>query len=937
MSVITPGLIVTPAGAAAIASSIAGAPVALSHVAWGDAAGLPYQPTGAETALVHEVVRVAVDSVIPDPAHADQVIVQATLGTGVGGFTVREVALYTAGGALAAIGAANISKSWAADGVLTSLVLRARLKIAPGAQITVEVDDSALVTREWVLQHRQFFAVRSATATAPPATPLAEDQYLIPVGATGAWAGKTGQVAIWRNDADGWLYVTPPAGARAEAADTRLGWLKTTTDGWILTGAGFGAETTKASAATCDLGSAASHLVKITGSAAISSFGASADLNAPVFIGRFTGAPLLASSAGLQLPGAADIQAAPGDAFAALYLGGGAWRVLIYQPAAGYDRKGDAAAAQAAANAYTAGVAALLAPRVSPVLAGTPESPTPPVGTNTNQIATMAAIQQAIAALIGMAPAALDTWGELVAAIQADQSGLAALTATVGGKVNRSGDTMTGDLLGIDPPNRGDKSGRLATTRWLRSLGMSVDGFVGVGATGTVNLTAADHVGKAVVATSGGVTSFILPDSATVPSGMCVLLQMNGATSGSIAAPVGSYIEGYGSPLTLRPGAGVLLACYGGSSAAGWFVVSLHDLASVGGKVNRSGDVMTGGLAAPYLESYGQLRAAAGNGNGFNLAGVSALYNDGGNNIGLNAAPAKGLYLQIAFATVLELLSTSATFAVPVSAPTAPRSANDTRLGTTAFHKSVGQRINAQSIVSSSRAIAASEAGGLIYFTGAGAIATLPSAATVEVGSILTFYNYTGGTCYVQAAAGQAALGATGPIPVHPGATLACQSQGTDYFNPVIDPRVSGGKYELVGTQAITSPVASLYFSFATAAYSRLLYIGKNITASSNPQVRFGMVNSQGTPFVCPGFSSLGAPMLDVVVSVEGAHLDVSVSTVAVQASTAAGMGSGGGAAGTAGQAGSHSGGVQGIYIETTSPGSVNFTGGSVALYGVRA
>ena len=49
----------------------------------------------------------------------------------------------------------------------------------------------------------------SITTTAPPGSPTSGDTYIIPVGATGAWAGRDNQIAIFFN---GWRYVQPIEG-----------------------------------------------------------------------------------------------------------------------------------------------------------------------------------------------------------------------------------------------------------------------------------------------------------------------------------------------------------------------------------------------------------------------------------------------------------------------------------------------------------------------------------------------------------------------------------------------------------------------------------------------------------------------------------------------------------------------------------------------------
>jgi hypothetical protein len=53
----------------------------------------------------------------------------------------------------------------------------------------------------------------SRTIPTPPATPNAGARYLIPNAATGAWGGKTGQIAAWQDGA--WAYAIPQTGWRA--------------------------------------------------------------------------------------------------------------------------------------------------------------------------------------------------------------------------------------------------------------------------------------------------------------------------------------------------------------------------------------------------------------------------------------------------------------------------------------------------------------------------------------------------------------------------------------------------------------------------------------------------------------------------------------------------------------------------------------------------
>ena len=91
-----------------------------------------------------------------------------------------------------------------------------------------------------------------------------------------------------------------------------------------------------ASAATTDLGLIRTRRPSVTGVAAITSFGSTADTAQPLYFVTFTGAATLTHNAvSLILPGGRNIVTAAGDLAIALYLGGGNWRVLAYLPASG--------------------------------------------------------------------------------------------------------------------------------------------------------------------------------------------------------------------------------------------------------------------------------------------------------------------------------------------------------------------------------------------------------------------------------------------------------------------------------------------------------------------------------------------------------------------------------------------------------------------------
>lgn len=76
------------------------------------------------------------------------------------------------------------------------------------AQKHVTVNE-ALARLDAVAQLR----VVSSSVTNPPASAVDGAGYVVPAGATGAWAGKTGQIAVWSNG--GWIYLAPKTGWHA--------------------------------------------------------------------------------------------------------------------------------------------------------------------------------------------------------------------------------------------------------------------------------------------------------------------------------------------------------------------------------------------------------------------------------------------------------------------------------------------------------------------------------------------------------------------------------------------------------------------------------------------------------------------------------------------------------------------------------------------------
>jgi len=91
----------------------------------------------------------------------------------------------------------------------------------------------------------------------------------------------------------------------------------------------------------------------------------------------------------------------------------------------------------------------LKAPLASPTLTGTPTAPTAAAATNTTQVATTAFVRGEVTALVNGASAALDTLGELAAALTADEATAATLATLVGTKAPIASPTFTGTVSGI--------------------------------------------------------------------------------------------------------------------------------------------------------------------------------------------------------------------------------------------------------------------------------------------------------------------------------------------------------------------------------------------------------------------------------------------------------------------------------------------------------
>lgn len=102
-------------------------------------------------------------------------------------------------------------------------------------------------------------------------------------------------------------------------------------DGAGALSTGLTTEATIASATTCNLGSAASNIIQITGTTTITSFGSSANAADPLYIVRFAAAATVQNNANIILQANVDFVATAGSFMVLKYEGGGVWREIFHQ------------------------------------------------------------------------------------------------------------------------------------------------------------------------------------------------------------------------------------------------------------------------------------------------------------------------------------------------------------------------------------------------------------------------------------------------------------------------------------------------------------------------------------------------------------------------------------------------------------------------------
>jgi len=154
--------VLTKIGAAKIAAATAGGTkINLTQMAVGDGGGALPTPDPAQTKLIAEKHRAALNKVIVDPKHKNYLVAELVIPPEIGGFWMRELGLYDEVGALIAV--SNMAESYKpllSEGSGRAQTLRMVVIVSDMDTVNLLIDSSTvLATQEYVddklLEHEQ--------------------------------------------------------------------------------------------------------------------------------------------------------------------------------------------------------------------------------------------------------------------------------------------------------------------------------------------------------------------------------------------------------------------------------------------------------------------------------------------------------------------------------------------------------------------------------------------------------------------------------------------------------------------------------------------------------------------------------------------------------------------------------------------------------------
>lgn len=206
----------TSLGLAAMAAAEAtGTPINLTEMAVGDGNGNPVTPTEGMTNLVRERFRAAINRVFQSPTEPNRFTAELVIPASEGGFTLREVGVFTADGDLFAVGnLPDTYKPVASEGAYADTVVRLDFLVTNTSVVTLQIDPNvAVATQQWISNN-----VTAAT--------------IIPGGTTGQILAKDSNADgdyIWKDPTDANVVVDTIEEHQTLAAAQTLVTLATTT------------------------------------------------------------------------------------------------------------------------------------------------------------------------------------------------------------------------------------------------------------------------------------------------------------------------------------------------------------------------------------------------------------------------------------------------------------------------------------------------------------------------------------------------------------------------------------------------------------------------------------------------------------------------------------------------------------------------------------
>lgn len=130
----------------------AGTAIRLTHMAVGDGNGNPAMPTPEQTQLVRERFRATINRVYQDANNPLRFTAELIIPASIGGFTLREVGVFDADGALFAVGDLPATyKPVDTEGAYSDTVVRLDFMVSNASTIALQIDPNVVVvTQQWI-------------------------------------------------------------------------------------------------------------------------------------------------------------------------------------------------------------------------------------------------------------------------------------------------------------------------------------------------------------------------------------------------------------------------------------------------------------------------------------------------------------------------------------------------------------------------------------------------------------------------------------------------------------------------------------------------------------------------------------------------------------------------------------------------------------------